>query len=162
MKWNLQFSDKSQNWQISQLLCIGELEVKVLILEVGMVNACQFAPNIFSITSKLYWGPRPRCNPKNLILQIFDFICLILWHWYQKKIYMWETPFGPLIWGPKGFNYQRKDKIIFFLAHCIEIIMGGKNLGIYVLSYDKPKIFQNFQNNWENWEIFANFCYRNF
>ena len=84
MKWNLLFSGKWQNWQISQLLCIGELEVKVLILEVGMVNACQFAPNIFSITSKLYWGPRPRCNPKNLILQIFDFICLILWHWYQK------------------------------------------------------------------------------
>ena len=84
MKWNLQFSGKWQNWQISQILCIGELEVKVLILEVAMVNVCQFAPNIFSMTSKLYWGQRPRCNPKNLILQIFDFFCLILWHWYQK------------------------------------------------------------------------------
>ena len=84
MKWNLQFSGKWQNWQISQILCIGELEVKVLILEVAMVNVCQFAPNIFSMTSKLYWGHRPRCNPKNLILQIFDFFCLILWHWYQK------------------------------------------------------------------------------
>ena len=84
MKLNLQFSGKWQNWQISQLLCIGELEVKVLILEVAMVNVCQFAPNIFSMTSKLYWGQRPRCNPKNLILQIFDFFCLILWHWYQK------------------------------------------------------------------------------
>ena len=54
MKWNLQFSGKWQNRQISQLLCIGELEVKVLILEVAMVNDYQLAPNIISLASKLY------------------------------------------------------------------------------------------------------------
>ena len=73
MKRNSHFSGKWQNWQISQLLCIGELEVKVLILEVAMVNDYQLAPNIISMTSKLYWGQRPKCNPQNLILQIHDF-----------------------------------------------------------------------------------------
>ena len=81
MKWNLQFSGKWQNWQISQLLCIGELEVIVLILEVAMVNDYQLAPNIISMTSKLYWGQRPKCNPQNLILQIYDFLNL-----YRLKI----------------------------------------------------------------------------
>ena len=54
MKQNLHFSGKWQNWQISQLLEIGKLEVIVLNTEVAMVNDYQLAPNIISITSKLY------------------------------------------------------------------------------------------------------------
>ena len=135
MKWNLQFSGKWQNWQISQILCIGELEVKVLILEVAMVNVCQFAPNIFSMTSKLYWGQRPKCNPQNLILQIYDFFFFlpnIMTLVPKVNLYVIRRPHldpAPLM-GSKGVQNSKKGQNYIFSGSLHWNHIGWKRLGI--------------------------------
>ena len=66
------------------------------------------------------------------------------------------------IWTPPGWSICTKNgKIRFYLADCNATILGGKDKGFYVFSHDKLKHFPKFHYNWENWEIFANFCSRN-
>ena len=50
------------------------------------------------------------------------------------------TPLG----GSRGSKLPRNDKIVFFLAHCIEVIVGEKDQSFYAFLYAKLKIFQKF------------------
>ena len=46
--------------------------------------------------------------------------------------------------GLQGSILPKKDKIVFFQAHCIEVMLGEKVYRLYVFSYAKLKIFWNF------------------
>ena len=50
------------------------------------------------------------------------------------------TPLG----GSRGSKLLKNDKIVFFQAHCIEVIVGEKDLCFYAFLYTKLKIFQKF------------------
>ena len=50
------------------------------------------------------------------------------------------TPLG----GSRGSKLPRNDKIVFFLAHSIEVIVGEKDQSFYAFLYAKLKIFQKF------------------
>ena len=58
--------------------------------------------------------------------------------------YVIETLFGPLLWAPVGSKSLTNGKIMFFLAHCIESILGRNNLEFHVFSHGKLEIFQIF------------------
>ena len=50
------------------------------------------------------------------------------------------TPLG----GSRGSKLPRNDKIVFFLAHSIEVIVGEKDQSFYAFLCAKLKIFQKF------------------
>ena len=50
------------------------------------------------------------------------------------------TPLG----GSRGSKLPRNDKIVFFLAHSIEVTVGEKDQSFYAFLYAKLKIFQKF------------------
>ena len=50
------------------------------------------------------------------------------------------TPLG----GSRGSKLPRNDKIVFFLAHSIEVIVDEKDQSFYGFLYAKLKIFQKF------------------
>ena len=50
------------------------------------------------------------------------------------------TPLG----GFRGSILPKNDKIVFFRAHCIEVIVGEKDLGFNAFLCTKLKIFQKF------------------
>ena len=72
---------------------------------------------------------------------IFCFLCIAL----MPKVhqYMSDPHLDPSK-GLQGSILPKKDKIVFFQAHCIEVMLGEKVYRLYVFSYAKLKIFWNF------------------
>ena len=118
---------------------IGEFEVIVHNMEVSLVNSYQLAPNIISLTWKLNWGQRPKCNLKSLILKFFDIFYSISWYWCKKYINLLLIPFRPIYWAPEWSKSPKNDKIMFFPG------------SLHWIHTDSP-----------NWEFFANYFTRNF
>ena len=112
---------------------IGEFEVIVHNMEVSLVNSYQLAPNIISLTWKLNWGQRPKCNLKSLILKFFDIFYSISWYWCKKYINLLLTPFRPIYWAPEWSKSPKNDKIMFFPGSLHWIHVGWKSLGTLCL-----------------------------
>ena len=46
--------------------------------------------------------------------------------------------------GLQGVKLPKNYKIVFYWAHCNEVIMGDKDLGFYAFLYTKLIVFQKF------------------